>query len=232
MKIIDLSADFRLKKPGNDFVYGLPELNRDAIASASKIANPGCFATAIQLALLPLAAAGWLHDDIHVQGVTGSTGAGQQPTPSTHFSWRSNNLSIYKPFEHQHLAEIRQSLEQAQPGFDCPVNFIPVRGNFSRGIFATLYTRCEQSAAAIQTQFRDFYATAPFVKIVSENPSLKQVVNTNKAMLYIEKHGDKILIVTLLDNLLKGASGQAVQNMNLQFGLPETAGLQLKAIAF
>ncbi len=232
LKIIDLSHDFRLHRPGNDFVYGLPELNRTAICEAQKIANPGCFATAIQLALLPLAAEGLLNDEVHVHAITGSTGAGQQPTDTTHFSWRSNNLSIYKPFGHQHLGEIGQSLRQLQPGFGHAVNFIPVRGDFTRGIFASAYTRCEATESQLKELYRTFYHDAPFTKITDENPSLKQVVNTNKCLLFLEKHEDRILIISLIDNLLKGASGQAVQNMNLMCGLPETAGLNLKASAF
>ncbi len=232
LKIIDLSHDFRLERPGNDFVYGLSELNRTAICEAQKIANPGCFATAIQLALLPLAAEGLLTDEVHVHAITGSTGAGQQPTDTTHFSYRSNNLSIYKPFGHQHLGEIGQSLRQLQPGFDKAVNFLPVRGNFSRGIFASAYTHCEAPENEVKALYRTFYNDAPFTIITEENPSLKQVVNTNKCLLHLEKNGDKILIISLIDNLLKGASGQAVQNMNLLFGLPETAGLKLKATAF
>lgn len=232
LKIIDLSHDFRLQRPGNDFVYGLPELNRTAICEAQKIANPGCFATAIQLSLLPLAAEGLLTDEVHVHAITGSTGAGQLPTDTTHFSWRNNNLSIYKPFGHQHLGEIGQSLRQLQPGFDKMVNFIPVRGNFARGIFASSYTRSDEPLERLRELYRMFYHDAPFTKVVTENPSLKQVVNTNKCMVFLEKHDNKILIVSMLDNLLKGASGQAVQNMNLLFGLPETAGLNLKAAAF
>ncbi len=232
LKIIDLSHDFRLQHPGNDFVYGLPELNRTAICGAQKIANPGCFATAIQLALLPLAAEGMLNDEVHVHAITGSTGAGQQPTDTTHFSWRSSNLSIYKPFGHQHLGEIGQSLRQLQPGFDKMVNFIPVRGNFARGIFASAYTHCEATESQVKELYRTFYAAASFTKIAAENPSLKQVVNTNKCLIFLEKHEDKILIISIIDNLLKGASGQAVQNMNLLCGLPETAGLNLKATAF
>lgn len=232
LKIIDLSHDFRLQRPGNDFVYGLPELNRTAICEAQKIANPGCFATAIQLALLPLAAEGMLNDEVHAHAITGSTGAGQQPTDTTHFSWRSNNLSIYKPFGHQHLGEIGQSLRQLQPGFDKSLNFLPVRGNFTRGIFASAYTHCEATESQVKELYRTFYAAAPFTKITDENPSLKQVVNTNKCLLFLEKHEDKILIISIIDNLLKGASGQAVQNMNLMCGLPETNGIKLKGTAF
>ncbi len=232
IKIIDLSHDFRLKRPGNDFVYGLPELNRDQIRLASKIANPGCFATAIQLALIPLASAGLLIDEVHVNAVTGSTGAGQSLTKTSHFSWRDNNLSIYKAFEHQHLDEIIESLRQAQPGFSSEVNFIPVRGNHTRGIFATAYTRFDGTLAAANELYNNFYATHPFVNVAPENPDMKQVVNTNKGLLFLEKHGNKILIVSCIDNLIKGASGQAVQNMNLMFGLEEQCGLRLKAVGF
>jgi len=232
VKIIDLSHDFRLKRAGNDFVYGLPELNRGQIRTATKIANPGCFATAIQLALIPLASAGLLIDEVHVHAITGSTGAGQAPTKTSHFSWRDNNLSVYKAFEHQHLGEICQSLKQAQPGFKKDVNFIPVRGNHTRGIFATAYTKYEGTLEEANTIYSDFYGTHPFVNLSPENPDLKQVVNTNKALLFLEKHGDKLMIISCIDNLLKGASGQAVQNMNLMFGLDERCGLNLKAIGF
>ncbi len=232
VKIIDLSHDFRLKRKGNDFVYGLPELNREKIRVATKIANPGCFATAIQLALLPLASAGLLIDEVHINAITGSTGAGQAPTKTSHFSWRDNNLSVYKAFEHQHLGEICQSLKQAQPGFAKDVNFIPVRGNHTRGIFVTAYTKYEGTLEEANSIYSDFYTSHPFVNMAHENPDLKQVVNTNKALIYIEKHGNKLMIISCIDNLLKGASGQAVQNMNLMFGLDERCGLNLKAIGF
>lgn len=232
VKIIDLSHDFRLKREGNDFVYGLPELNRKAIQSASRIANPGCFATGIQLALLPLAAAGLLTDDLHVNAVTGSTGAGQEPTKTSHFSWRDSNLSVYKAFEHQHLGEIVQSLKQAQPGFARAVHFIPVRGNHTRGIFTMAYTRFEGTLADACQLYATYYRSHPFVCLTDENPDLKQVVNTNKCLLYLEKHGDQLMIISCIDNLLKGASGQAVQNMNLIFGLDEQTGLHMKASAF
>jgi N-acetyl-gamma-glutamyl-phosphate reductase len=232
VKVIDLSHDFRLKRAGNTFVYGLPELNRNAIQSATRIANPGCFATGIELAILPLAAAGLLHDDIHVNAITGSTGAGQEPTKTSHFSWRDNNLSVYKAFEHQHLGEICESLKQAQPGFNNNVHFIPVRGNHTRGIFATVYTRNEGTLAAAYRLYADYYQSHTFVHVTAENPDLKQVVNTNKCLLYLEKHGDQLMIISCIDNLLKGASGQAVQNMNLMFGLDEGCGLNLKASAF
>lgn len=232
VKIIDLSHDFRLKREGNDFVYGLPELNRDAIRKATKIANPGCFATAIQLALIPLAAAGLLTDEIHIHAITGSTGAGQAPSKTSHFSWRNNNLSVYKAFEHQHLGEICQSLMQAQPGFDKMVNFIPVRGNHARGIFVSAYTKFEGTLEEAKKIYADFYAPHPFVHMASENPDMKQVVNTNKGIVYLEKHADKLMILSAIDNLIKGASGQAIQNMNLMFGFEEQAGLNLKAIGF
>lgn len=232
VKVIDLSHDFRLKRAGNDFVYGLPELNRKEIVTATKIANPGCFATGIQLALLPLAAAGLLKDDLHVNAITGSTGAGQSPTVTSHFSWREGNLSVYKAFEHQHLGEILQSLKQAQPDFDKELLFIPVRGNLTRGIFTMAYTRFEGNLADACQLFENYYKGDPFVFLTDENPDLKQVVNTNKCILYLEKHGDRLMILSCIDNLLKGASGQAVQNMNLMFGCEETAGLALKPIAF
>jgi N-acetyl-gamma-glutamyl-phosphate reductase len=232
VKIIDLSHDFRLKREGNDFVYGLPELNREQIRVATKIANPGCFATAIQLALIPLASAGLLIDEVHINAITGSTGAGQAPSKTSHFSWRDNNLSVYKAFEHQHLGEICQSLKQAQPGFNKDVNFIPVRGNHPRGIFVTAYTKFEGTLEEAKAIYSDFYATHPFVNIAPENPDMKQVVNTNKGLVYLEKHGNKLMIISCIDNLLKGASGQAVQNMNLMFGLDERCGLNLKAIGF
>lgn len=232
LKIIDLSTDYRAKSPEHDFVYGLPELNKEEIRKASHLANPGCFATAIQLALLPLAAGGYLTNDIHVNAITGSTGAGVKPSATSHFSWRNNNISIYKPFGHQHLQEIGQSLRQLQPGFSVPVNFIPVRGNFTRGIFATAYTKCELNPEEAVSLYRNFYQDAAFTFVTGKNPDMKQVVNTNKAIVYLEKHDDNLLVVSMIDNLLKGASGQAVQNMNLMFGLDEKAGLGLKATGF
>jgi N-acetyl-gamma-glutamyl-phosphate reductase len=232
VKIIDLSTDYRAKSPHHDFVYGLPELNREDIRKATRIANPGCFATAIQLAVFPLAAAGLLTDEIHVNAITGSTGAGVKPSDTSHFSWRNNNISIYKPFGHQHLGEIGQSLRQLQAGFSKAVNFIPVRGNFARGIYVTAYTQCSLSLEDAKDLYKDFYKDAAFTFVVDKNPDMKQVVNTNKGIVYVEKHGDKLLIVSMIDNLLKGASGQAVQNMNLMFGLDEKAGLGLKSIGF
>lgn len=232
VKIIDLSTDYRAKSPHHDFVYGLPELNREDICKATRIANPGCFATAIQLAIFPLAAAGLLTDEIHVNAITGSTGAGVKPSDTSHFSWRNNNISIYKPFGHQHLGEIGQSLRQLQAGFSKAVNFIPVRGNFARGIYVTAYTQCSLSLDDAKELYKDFYKDAAFTFVVDKNPDMKQVVNTNKGIVFLEKHGDKLLIVSMIDNLLKGASGQAVQNMNLMFGLDEKAGLGLKSIGF
>ena len=231
-KIIDLSADFRLKGGDNDFVYGLPEINKKAIQEAGKVANPGCFATCIQLSLLPLANNGLLNTDVHVTAITGSTGAGQNPTSTTHFSWRSNNASVYKAFTHQHLAEIRQSLSQLQNDFNLPIYFIPIRGAFTRGILAACYLKVSNTLEEIEQLYREFYIDDPFVHISDSNPNVKQVVNTNKAALHIQKEGDQILITGVIDNLLKGASGQAVQNMNLMFGLEETTGLKFKSSAF
>lgn len=230
VKIIDLSTDFR--DESNGFVYGLPELNRDKIKTATKIANPGCFATAIQLGLLPLAANGLLKSEVHINAITGSTGAGVKPGPTSHFSWRNNNISVYKAFEHQHLKEITQSLKQLQSEFDSALNFIPVRGNFARGIFVSTYTECDKSLDEIKAIYADFYKNAAFTFMMDENPDMKQVVNTNKGIVHIEKHGNKLLILSMIDNLLKGASGQAVHNMNLMFGLDEKCGLNLKAVGF
>lgn len=230
VKLIDLSQDFRDESCG--FVYGLPELQRARIRTAQRVANPGCFATAIQLALLPLAAAGLLRDEVHVTAVTGSTGAGVKPSPTTHFSWRAQNLSVYKAFTHQHLSEIGRSLRRLQPGFDRAVNFVPLRGDFTRGILASVYTACELDEAAARRLYEEFYRTAAFTRVAAGDVDLKQVVNTNKALLSVGVHAGKLHAVTVIDNLLKGASGQAVQNLNLMFGLEETAGLRLKASAF
>lgn len=232
LKIIDLSHDFRIKSDKHNFIYGLPELNREEIKSAKNIANPGCFATGIQLALLPLVANNLITDEIHVQAITGSTGAGQAPSSTTHFSWRNNNLSAYKIFQHQHQAEIIQSLKQLQENFDFDLNFVPIRGNHTRGIFVSAYTNSPGSVEDAKQLYQDFYEEHPFVFISGKNPDLKQVVNTNKVVLYIEKHNNKLVIISLSDNLIKGASGQAVQNMNLLFGLDEKAGLNLKPVAF
>lgn len=230
VKIIDLAQDFR--DESNGFVYGLPELNRERIKKANKVANPGCFATGIQLGLLPLAANGLLKGEVHVNGITGSTGAGVKPGPTSHFSWRNNNISVYKAFTHQHLKEIRQSLVQLQSDFDKEINFIPVRGNFSRGIFVSTYIDCDLELSELRKIYADFFSDAAFTFMTEANPDLKQVVNTNKVIIQINKHGNKLLIITVIDNLLKGASGQAVQNMNLMFGLEETCGLKLKSVAF
>jgi N-acetyl-gamma-glutamyl-phosphate reductase len=232
LKIIDLSTDFRAKSSTHDFVYGLPELNKNAITKAQHIANPGCFATAIELALLPLAAKNLLTDEIHVNAITGSTGAGVKPSETSHFSWRNNNISVYNAFEHRHLQEIGQSIRQLQADFDKAINFIPVRGNFTRGIFVTAYTKCALNIEEAYALYTDFYRDSAFTIVVNRNPDMKQVVNTNKAIIYLEKHGDKLFIISAIDNLLKGASGQAVQNMNLMFGLDECEGLNLKAIGF
>lgn len=230
VRIIDLAQDFRDESEG--FVYGLPELNRERIRRACRVANPGCFATAIQLALLPLAAAGLLTDDVHVTAVTGSTGAGVKPSATTHFSWRASNLSVYKAFTHQHLIEIGRNVRLLQPSFDGAVNFVPMRGDFARGILASVYTACRLTEEEARKLYADYYGTAAFTHAVAREVDLKQVVNTNKALVHVARHGDKLHIVTAIDNLLKGASGQAVQNMNLAFGLDETAGLRLKASAF
>jgi N-acetyl-gamma-glutamyl-phosphate reductase len=236
IKIIDLSQDFRLhqkSKIGNrKFIYGLPELNKEAIKSAENIANPGCFATCIQLALLPLAKAGLLNSEVHISATTGSTGAGQKPGATSHFSWRNNNLSVYKAFEHQHLNEIGESLTQLQADFDQDINFIPYRGDFTRGIMASCYLECDLSLEEAEKLYQDFFADAPFAHISRTNIDLKQVVNTNKCLIHLEKHGNKLMILSIIDNLLKGASGQAVQNMNLMFGLEERMGLRLKAVGF
>ncbi|TAJ13241.1 N-acetyl-gamma-glutamyl-phosphate reductase [Marinilabiliaceae bacterium JC017] len=230
-KIIDLSHDFRLHSDDHDFVYGLPEYQREKIKEAVHIANPGCFATAIQMALLPLGKQQQLAE-VHVHALTGSTGAGQAATATTHFSWRNNNVSVYKPFQHQHLAEISETLKGLQADFSDSINFIPMRGNFSRGILASVYLDVDMSEAEAVELYKEYYKSHPFVHVVNKSPDVKLVVNTNKALLHVEKHGDKIHVVSVIDNLLKGASGQAVQNMNLIFGLDETTGLQLKPSAF
>src|SRR6195952_1822010 len=236
VKIIDLSQDFRLAKgsklKAKSFVYGLPELNRDAIKSAQNIANPGCFATCLQLGLLPLAAKGLLNSEVHITGTTGSTGAGQSPSATTHFTWRNDNLSIYKAFEHQHLNEVGESLNQLQPGFGQTLNFIPYRGDYTRGIIASIYLDSDLSGDEAFKLYEDYYAAHPFTHITTRNIDLKQVVNTNKCFIQIDKHGSKLLITSIIDNLTKGASGQAVQNMNLMFGLDEITGLRLKATGF
>jgi N-acetyl-gamma-glutamyl-phosphate reductase len=231
VKIIDLAQDFRIK--GNhDYVYGLPEINKAEIAQAQHVANPGCFATAIQLGLLPAAHLNLLKCDVSVNAITGSTGAGQKPGATTHFSWRNNNLSIYKPFTHQHLAEIRQSLAQVQGHLDVDIDFIPYRGDFARGIFCTEVIRTKAPADEVIQAYKDFYADAAFTHYTDKPIDLKQVVNTNKCLVHIDAFDGKLLVTTAIDNLLKGAVGQAVQNMNIMFGVDERAGLRLKASAF
>lgn len=232
LKIIDLSMDYRIESAEHDFIYGLPELNRSRISQSKHIANPGCFATCIQLGLLPLAKGEMLNGDVSVNAITGSTGAGVKPGSTSHFSWRNNNMSIYKPFSHQHVPEIKQSLKQLQNSFESEIDFIPYRGDFPRGIYATLVFKTTVELEEMKRMYTEFYAEHPFVHVVDANIDLKQVVNTNKCLLHLEKHGDKLLIISCIDNLLKGASGQAVHNMNLMFGLEETSGLRLKPSAF
>ena len=231
-QLIDLSMDYRLKSDDHDFIYGLPELNRRATCTAKHVANPGCFATCIQLGLLPLAKNLMLNDDIMVNAITGSTGAGVKPGATSHFSWRNNNLSVYKAFEHQHVPEIKQSLRQLQNSFNSEIDFIPYRGDFARGIFATIVVKTKVALEEIRRMYEEYYAKDSFTHIVDKNIDLKQVVNTNKCLIHLEKHGDKLLIISCIDNLLKGASGQAVHNMNLMFNLEETVGLRLKPSAF
>ena len=235
-KIIDLSNDFRLTTDknfdGKEFVYGLPELQKEAIKSAKYIANPGCFATALQLAILPLAANGLLKNDIHINAVTGATGAGTSLSKTTHFTWRDNNFSHYKAFNHQHLGEINQTVNQLQTDFNSEINFMPNRGNFSRGIFATTYTKFNGSLEDAKNLYNEFYKKAAFTFISDESIHLKQVVNTNKCFIQLEKHDNKLLITSTIDNLLKGASGQAIHNMNLMYDFEETLGLKLKANYF
>ena len=231
VKIIDLAQDFRIKGP-HDYVYGLPEINKSAIEQAKHLANPGCFATAIQLALLPAAAMGLLTEDVSVNAITGSTGAGQKPSSTTHFSWRMGNLSIYKPFTHQHLAEIRQSIQQVQGHLEASIDFIPYRGDFARGIFCTSVIKTQAPAEDVISGYKEFYRDAAFTHYCDKALDLKQVVNTNKALVHADAFEGKILVTSCIDNLLKGAVGQAVQNMNLMFGINEKAGLLLKASAF
>ena len=232
VKIIDLAQDFRLAAPDNDYVYGLPEINRERIAAAQHVANPGCFATCIQLGLLPAAKLGIVKGDIAVNAITGSTGAGQKPGATTHFSWRNNNMSIYKAFCHQHVPEICQSLKQVQGELDAEIDFIPYRGDFARGIFATEVVKTDMPIEQIVEAYKAFYKNAPFTHYVDNAIDMKQVVNTNKALVHCDKFGNKLLITSPIDNLLKGAVGQAVQNMNIMFGVKETMGLRLKAGAF
>ncbi len=231
-KIIDLSSDFRLQNGDHHFVYGLPELNKESIKKAGRIANPGCFATCIQLCLLPLAKNKLIQEEVHVSAITGSTGAGQNPTATTHFSWRSNNASVYKAFTHQHLGEIRQSINQLQNGFNKSIHFIPFRGAFTRGILATCYLKMDLSYDEAKKIFKEYYKDEPFVHISESAVDVKQAVNSNKAILHLQKEGNQFLVTGVIDNLIKGASGQAVQNMNLIFGLDEKIGLSLKATGF
>lgn len=243
VKIIDLAQDFRLapetvvatQQPtpaAHDFVYGLPEINESKIAVAQHVANPGCFATCIQLGLLPAAKMGLINSDVSVNAITGSTGAGQKPGATTHFSWRNNNMSIYKAFNHQHVPEIRESLKQTQGCLDAAIDFIPYRGDFARGIFATEVVKTDKPIEEIVAGYKEFYKDAKFTHYVDKAIDLKQVVNTNKCLVHVDKYGDKFLITSCIDNLLKGAVGQAVQNMNIMFGLDQTAGLKLKPSAF
>lgn len=235
-KIIDLSNDFRLTADknfeGKEFVYGLPELQKEAIKSAKYIANPGCFATALQLAILPLAANGLLKNDVHINAVTGATGAGTSLSATTHFTWRDNNFSHYKAFNHQHLGEINQTVKQLQADFNSEINFMPNRGDFSRGIFATTYTKFDGTLEEAKTIYKEYYKDAAFTIVSDESIFMKQVVNTNKCLVQLEKHGNKLLITSTIDNLLKGASGAAIQNLNLMYGFEETLGLNLKANYF
>ena len=240
VKIIDLAQDFRIAAPTHDYVYGLPEIHKEQISQCQHLANPGCFATCIQLGLLPLAKAGLLTHDVAVNAITGSTGAGQKPVSTTHFSWRTDNMSIYKVFTHQHLHEIRQSLTELQGSLDVDVDFIPYRGDFARGIFCTEVVKFDgeegtptnPTAEQLADMYRTFYADAAFTHYIDKALDLKQVVNTNKALVHIDKFGNKAVITCIIDNLLKGAVGQAVQNMNLMFGIDERSGLGLKANAF
>ena len=231
-KIVDLSTDYRIAADNHAFVYGLPEFNREKISDANFIANPGCFATAISLAILPLAANDLLQEDVHINAVTGATGAGTSLSETTHFTWRDNNYSSYMAFEHQHLGEINQSVKSLQPAFGSTLNFIPNRGNFSRGIHCTAYTHFEGSLEEAKEIYQKAYEDAAFTFVTEEEVHLKQVVNTNKCLIRLQKFDNKLLITSVVDNLLKGASGQAVQNMNLMFGFPENQGLQLKASYF
>ena len=232
VKIVDLAQDFRLEAPDHDYVYGLPEINKERIAKAQHVANPGCFATCIQLGLLPAASMGLIKGSVAVNAITGSTGAGQKATATTHFSWRNNNMSIYKAFTHQHVPEIRQSLRQVQGHLDADIDFIPYRDDFSRGIFATEVTKTDRPLEEIVEAYKAFYRDARFTHYVDKAIDMKQVVNTNKALVHCDKYGDKLLVTSTIDNLLKGAVGQAVQNMNIMFGLDEATGLNLKSSAF
>ncbi len=231
VRIIDLAQDFRLSG-GHDYVYGLPELHREAIRRACHVANPGCFATCIQLALLPALKSGIIKGDIHITGITGSTGAGQKPGATTHYSWRNDNVSVYKPFTHQHLSEINQTVKELCPDYSGRLLFIPQRGCFARGIFVCAYAECAVPVGEVRAIYGGYYQNEPFTRHVTTAPDMKQAVNTNKALVYVERYDNLLLMISCIDNLLKGAVGQAVENMNLMFGLDETAGLKLKASAF
>ncbi len=231
VKIIDLAQDFRLVG-SHDFVYGLPETNREQIRQAQHVANPGCFATAIQIALLPAIKSGIITGDIHVNGITGSTGAGQKQSATTHFSWRNDNISVYKPFTHQHLQEINQTIKALRPDYEGRVLFIPERGCFARGIFVSAYAACTVPIEEVRDIYDRCYKDEPFVHHVRFSPSMKQAVNTNKAVVFVDRFDDQLLMISCIDNLVKGAAGQAVENMNLMFSIDETTGLNLKASAF
>lgn len=230
-KIIDLSQDYRLRATADGFVYGLPEAFRSEILGAKRVANPGCFATSIQLALLPMATIDRL-SEIHVHGITGSTGAGQKPSDTTHFSWRNNNISVYKSFQHQHVLEINETLHRLSPNYWGELNFVPIRGNYARGIMSSVYFDTDIEEEDAIELYKAYYKDEPFVNVVDFNPDLKMVINTNKAVLNVRKYGTKLHVVSMIDNLVKGASGQAVENMNLMFGLPEMTGLNLKPSGF
>ncbi len=231
LKVIDLSNDYRLDRESHTFVYGLPEINRDKISSCQYLANPGCFATSIQLAILPVAAHHSL-EEVHVHAITGSTGAGQAPSATTHFSWRNGNVSTYKAFGHQHLGEMNETIDELMPEFSGELNFVPMRGNFTRGILASVYFGSDLKEEEAVRMFEDYYHSHPFVMVSKKPVDVKQVVGTNKCLIHVKKYGAKLHIVSVIDNLTKGASGQAVQNMNLMFGLDESAGLRLKPVAF
>ncbi len=232
VKIIDLSMDFRIESDENKFIYGLPELNRRSICRSQYVANPGCFATVIELGLLPLAKNLMLNDDIYVNAITGSTGAGVKPTATTHFSWRTDNISVYKPFKHQHIPEIEQSLKQLQNSFESDIFFVPYRGNFARGIYVTIMIKNSLAIDELYKIYREYYQADSFVSVVEEPVDMKQVINTNKCLIYLERYRNQLLIVSCIDNLLKGASGTAVHNMNLLFNLKETTGLMFKSSGF
>lgn len=231
VKIIDLAQDFRIAGD-HDYVYGLPETHRSLISRARHVANPGCFATCIQLALLPALKSNIISGDIHINGITGSTGAGQKPGATTHFSWRNDNISVYKTFTHQHLLEINQTVQELHPGYEGRLLFIPQRGCFTRGIFVTAYAKCDTPLDEVRKIYGEYYKDETFTHLTLKSPDMKQVVNTNKAVVFVDKYDDQLLMISCIDNLLKGAVGQAVQNMNLMSGLDEQTGLRLKASAF